>query len=99
MQQMTKGKFEDRALGEAEFLLNESELHKNGYFKNLGRLGHWYLKLESALTKRNIFIGLCLVLLFIFTCLPFLKYCFLTIDRHYFGFVTEKIPPLVKTTV
>ena len=51
MQQMTKGKFEDRALGEAEFLLNESELHKNGYFKNLGRLGHWYLKLESALTN------------------------------------------------
>ena len=38
MQQMTKGKFEDRSLGEAEYLLRDSELHKNGYFKNLGRL-------------------------------------------------------------
>ena len=44
MQQISKGKFEDRQMGEAEFLLNESEVHKNGYFKSLGRLQHWYLR-------------------------------------------------------
>ena len=38
MQQMTKGKFEDPSLGQAEYLLNQSELQKNGYFKNLGRM-------------------------------------------------------------
>lgn len=36
---------------------------------------------------------------FIFAILPYLKYTFLTIDRHYFGFVADKIPPLVKGTV
>ena len=36
--------------------------------------------------------------IFVYTCLPFLKYAFLTIDRHYFGIVTEKLPPLVLGT-
>ena len=96
---MTKGTFEDRPLGESEYLLKEPELHKNGYFKNLGRVGHWYLRIEDKCSKRNIFIALCLMILFVFTCLPFLKYTVLTFDRHHFGYFTEKLPPLLKSSV
>ena len=96
---MSKGRFEDRPLGESEFLLNESELHKNGYFKNLGRLQLWYLRFDNALTKRNIIIALCVFALFVYTCLPFVKYSFLTFDRHYFGIVTDKMPPLVMGSI
>lgn len=96
---MTKGKFEDKPLGGAEFLLKEPELYKNAYFKDLGLLQHWYLKCENALSIRNILIGLCIFVIFVYTCLPFLKYSFLTIDRHYYGFVTEKLPPLVTGSI
>ena len=95
MQQMTKGTFDDRPMGEAEFQLTESDIHKNAYFKNLGRLQKWYLRVTDLLSIRNIIIGLCFFLLFVYTSLPFCKYAFLTIDRHYFGIVTEKLPPLV----
>ena len=33
MNQIAKGKFEDPALGSGEFMINESDLRKNGYFK------------------------------------------------------------------
>lgn len=99
MQQMTKGKYEDKPIGEAEFLLEEPEIHKNAYFKNLGVFQHWHLRISNVFSMRNILIALCLFVVFVYTCLPFLKYSFLTIDRHYFGFVTEKLPPLVLSTV
>ena len=99
MQQMTKGRYEDRSLGQAEFLMDVPELHKNGYFKNLGRLQLWYLRTEHLFTKRNIMIGLVLFVIFGYTCLPFLKYSWLTIDRHYFGITTDPLPPLVKGSI
>jgi len=92
---MTKGKFEDKPLGQAEFLLNESDLHKKGYFKNLGRMQHWYLKCEHALSKRNILFAFIISFLFVYFCLPFLKYSVLTVDRTHYGFFNEKLPPLV----
>jgi hypothetical protein len=55
--------------------------------------------MEDVLSKRNIMIALTLIVLFVFTCLPYLKYSFLTIDRHYFGVVTDPLPPLVKGTI
>lgn len=51
------------------------------------------------MSKRNIIIGSILLVLFVFTCLPFIKYAVLTFDRTLLGVINEKLPPVLTTTV
>ena len=53
---------------------------------------HWHQRLlwfEQVATMRNIILVLALIFLVIYQVVPVAKWAFLTIDKHYYGFMNQ----------
>jgi hypothetical protein len=53
---------------------------------------------QSKLTSRNILIVALVLFLTVFQVYPFSKWAVLTLDKHYFGYLSERVPRLALTT-